>query len=44
MLQKVIQHLMDNGAYAKILAKYNMSDAAITRSEIITSVDQLPKQ
>lgn len=39
MVQKVIQHLMDNGTYSKIFAKFNMTAAEIKTSEIITSAD-----
>lgn len=44
MLQKVIQHLIDDGTYAKIFGKYNMSRAMIEHSEIITDANQLPQQ
>lgn len=43
MLQKVLQHLMDNGTYAKILDKYKMGPAAAKQADVISSADQLPK-
>ncbi|MBB4236240.1 ABC transporter substrate-binding protein [Rhizobium esperanzae] len=43
MLQKVLQHLMDNGTYAKVLAKYEMGPAAVQQADVISSADQLPQ-
>lgn len=43
MMQKVFQHLIDNGTYQKILGKYNMGIAAVKRSDVITSAEQIPQ-
>jgi polar amino acid transport system substrate-binding protein len=33
-IQQAVQELIDNGTYAKILAKWGLADAAITRSQL----------
>lgn len=41
MMRVTLQTLIDNGTYAAILEKYGMSLAAVEKSRIITSVDQI---
>lgn len=43
MIQAAFQELMKDGTYQTIIKKYNMQSAAIDKSEIITNVDQIPK-
>ncbi|TPI10458.1 ABC transporter substrate-binding protein [Mesorhizobium sp. B4-1-3] len=41
MMRAALQALIDNGTYKPILEKYGMSLAAVEKSRIITSVDQI---
>ncbi|AZO68064.1 ABC transporter substrate-binding protein [Mesorhizobium sp. M6A.T.Cr.TU.016.01.1.1] len=43
MMRAVLQKVMDDGTYEKIIDKFNMATSAVSKSEIITSADQLPK-
>ncbi|PBI87743.1 putative ABC transporter arginine-binding protein 2 precursor [Variovorax boronicumulans] len=44
MMRAVLQRLMDDGSYKAIINKYGMGLAAIEKSVVVTSAEQLPKQ